>query len=125
MRIMLVDDDPMASMLVAAILEDAGHELTVCATAAEAIDGLHRHDHVELVLSDLNMPDMDGLALLRVLRENGHVLPFVLLSGDDAADVSVAEWAPDAVVLKDGALEHRLPGVLASVLAEHHHKDRS
>ena len=124
MRIMLVDDDPMASMLVAAILEDAGHQLVVCATAAEAIERLLRQDQVELVLSDLNMPDMDGLALLRVLREKGHALPFVLLSGDETVDVSVAGWKPDAVVLKDGALEHMLPGVVASVVADHDNEDR-
>lgn len=56
-----------------------GHEVTIARDGGEALKQVGRHD-VDLVISDMNMPVMDGLALAKELRGQGRELPFVLLT---------------------------------------------
>ena len=69
MNILLVEDDLNATELASYILEAAGHEVTVAATAAEAL----RLDVTgyELVVVDLGLPDVDGVDLVRAIRARG------------------------------------------------------
>jgi len=117
MHVLVVDDDPLAAELVAAILESVGHEVTLADNALAALETLAATPTIAAVVSDLHMPLMSGMELFRELRQQGAMPAFVLLTGDDPAGVLAVEPALDECLLKDFALEERLPRALDAVLA--------
>ncbi|MDA8028067.1 MAG: response regulator [Nitrospiraceae bacterium] len=82
--ILVVEDDAVALDLLAEILRRNQFRVWVASSVDMAI-GLLEKTAVDLVLSDLRMPDRDGMDLLRHIRENNSDLPVVLLSafGDE------------------------------------------
>jgi len=68
--ILVVDDEPVMRSLLNKILTRDGYMVLVAAGGREALDILDRQ-RVDIVVSDLKMPEMDGLELLRMVKE-GH-----------------------------------------------------
>ncbi len=81
-RILLVDDDAALLDALALAFEDAGHEVL---TAPDGLKGLElvRAKKPDAVVSDVNMPGLDGFALCRKLRDAGDRTPIVLLTSRD------------------------------------------
>jgi DNA-binding response OmpR family regulator len=81
-RILLIDDDASLLDALSIAFEDAGHEVL---TAPDGARGLERvqADRPDAVVSDVNMPGLDGLSLCRRLREAGDAVPLVLLTSRD------------------------------------------
>jgi CheY-like chemotaxis protein len=115
MHILIVDDDPLAGELVAALLEDLGHDCRLADNGIEALERLVADEGIELVISDLNMPLVSGLDLLRELRERGLALPFILLTGDDPTAILAQTPGLTAALMKDAALEEVLPALVANL----------
>jgi two-component system OmpR family response regulator len=80
-RVLVVDDDPHIREVVCFALEQAGYDTRTAATGAEAIEQ-HRRCRPDLVVLDVLMPELDGLAVCRELRSVSAV-PIVLLSSRD------------------------------------------
>lgn len=81
-RILLVDDDVSLLDVVGMSIVDAGHQLSTAKDGVSALEVIAR-DAPDLVVSDVNMPRLDGFALCRKLRESGHTVPLVLLTSRD------------------------------------------
>jgi two-component system NtrC family sensor kinase len=83
-RVLIVDDEEHVRELLSQICRDLGHTPLVAGHGREALDVLDRSGEVSAVLSDIRMPEMDGIAFFTALRERGHRLAsrFVFLSGD-------------------------------------------
>ncbi len=112
MRILVVDDDPLAGEMAAALLEEAGHECLLAENGVDALEMLTGADGLGLVVSDMNMPLLSGLDLFQELRERGIGIPFVLLSGDDPEPLLAREPGLAACLLKDDSLEETLPALV-------------
>jgi len=86
-KVLLVDDEPGVLFTLTEVLEERGDEV-VTASSGEA--ALERLEGVEAVITDLAMPGMDGLTLLRTLRERDPALPVIVLTaqGSERAAVS-------------------------------------
>ena len=67
MNILIVDDDPTSRIILGASLKKLGHQVTVAQSAVEAL-AVFGTGNVPLLISDLVMPDMDGLELCRRIR---------------------------------------------------------
>lgn len=82
-RLLLIDDDPSLLDVLCMAMEDAGH---VCLRAADGREGLRliRGEQPQLVVSDVNMPQLDGFALCRTLRAEGNDVPLILLTSRDS-----------------------------------------
>lgn len=117
MKILLVDDDELAAAMSAAVLEEGGHEIVLAANGFEAVDLLGEAEDVDFIVSDMNMPMMDGIELFQTLRAAGVTLPFMLLTGDEPEALLAREPGLDACVAKDYTLEESLPRQIAEVLA--------
>jgi DNA-binding response OmpR family regulator len=80
--IVLIDDDPGLLDVLSLALEDAGHEVR---RAPDGQDGLAllRQARADLVVSDVNMPRLDGFTLCRRLREADDATPIILLTSRD------------------------------------------
>ena len=82
MRILIAEDEPVARQVLKAILEAAGHAVTVAATGLEALDAW-RLTEIRVVVSDWLMPEMDGLELCEHIRKEraDRYTYFILLTG--------------------------------------------
>ena len=79
-RIMIVDDDPnMRNMLVTALSRVQGYDLCEAENGERALERL-KDDEVDLVISDMKMPGMTGVQLLKAIRESGNSVPFIILT---------------------------------------------
>lgn len=79
-RLLLCDDSPVERLALAHFLRRTGYDVDEAADGEAAI--LHiKHRPVDALLLDLNMPDVDGFAVLTYLQEHRRALPVILLSG--------------------------------------------
>ncbi|MBR5949859.1 MAG: response regulator transcription factor [Actinomycetaceae bacterium] len=86
MRILVVDDDPGISEMVAIVLEAEGFDVTVCANGDNVLP-IFRNEHPDLVLLDVMLPGKDGVSVCAELREESDV-PIVMMSAkSDSIDV--------------------------------------
>lgn len=67
LRILIIEDSPVNMLLTVAILQHAGHQAVQAETAAQGL-ALARKELPDLILMDIQLPDMDGLAATRLLR---------------------------------------------------------
>jgi CheY-like chemotaxis protein len=84
--ILIVDDNQDMVDSVAAALAPLGYSTIPAYSAREACDLLDEVRNIDLVLTDVRMPDVDGFDLLRVLRHRFHSLPVILMSGFPIGD---------------------------------------
>ena len=87
-NILIVDDEANTLASLARAFRLAGHEATVCDTAARALE-LARSQPFDLILSDVVMPRRDGLALLEDLKTAGVAAPVVMMSGQAHIEMAV------------------------------------
>ena len=80
MRILLVDDDDMSRRTIDQMLTRAGHEVTSTGSGSEALT-LFRESSVDLIVTDLIMPDTDGLELIQELRKLDRKVRILAISG--------------------------------------------
>jgi len=80
-RVMLVDDDPVVLERAGGYLEEVGGYVCIRASSAEEALSVIGTTGCAAVVSDYQMPGMDGITFLRTLRERGVPLPFVLYTG--------------------------------------------
>lgn len=78
-RLLIVDDEPEIREILAEKVANIDAEVTLAADGREALSIL-KNQTFEAVLSDLSMPYMTGIELLRSLRESGNMVPFVILT---------------------------------------------
>jgi DNA-binding response OmpR family regulator len=80
-RILVADDDNEQLVMQRKVLEELNYEVVTAASPAEALAEIARRSP-DLTIIDLGLPQpADGLALIRQLREAGHKMPIILLSG--------------------------------------------
>jgi CheY-like chemotaxis protein len=99
-RIMVVDDEKGVRDAIAGILSDFGYDVAVAADADEALV-LLQDSPVGLVLTDLNMPGMDGLSLARRIKQDSSI-PVVLITASDRQSVEprLKDSVVDSVLYK-------------------------
>jgi DNA-binding NtrC family response regulator len=86
--ILVVDDNPDLTRLVAALLEESGMSARRASSGHEALEALEEA-YFDLVLSDVKMPQMDGLELLERMRGDYPEIPVVLLTGFGTIEMAV------------------------------------
>ena len=111
-HILIVDDEPSVRTLIWRFLIKHNYQVTTAATAAEA-EALIGELPVDLALIDLVLPDGDGLALMRRIKNRQPHLPILIMSGigfdemlvkeaqDKGADGYVSKALPLGQLLKD------------------------
>jgi DNA-binding response OmpR family regulator len=100
-RILLVDDDPTVRAVVARYLQRAGFRVDAVGDGRTARQRL-TESTFDLAILDIMLPGMDGLSLLRLLRDDGDATPVILLTarGEEADRVTGIELGADDYVVK-------------------------
>lgn len=88
-RILIVDDDPYFLRVLSRILSSENFEVSTASGASEASQVL-RDKPFDVVISDLRLPDGDGLSLLQGIREAGSAVPVVILTAYGEVDSYLA-----------------------------------
>jgi len=87
-RILAVDDEPNMRRLLEIMLKQAGHQAIVATNGKEALEILQK-EGADLVVSDLHMPGMDGLGLLKGMREADIDTPVIIVTAHGEIDSAV------------------------------------
>ncbi len=92
-RVLVVDDDPFMLKLLGRMLENLGFtQVTTCDSGSVALDSIVRPNGApDLILSDLNMPQMDGVEFVRKLVEHHYTGSLILVSGEDERMLQTTE----------------------------------
>jgi len=90
LRVLLVEDEMLVRMTTATMLADLGHDVLEAESGAEALARLAQG--IDLVVCDLGLPDMDGLALVGRMRERLPGIPVVVASGAARAGGEGVVW---------------------------------
>ena len=114
--VMVVDDEERVRTLLAKSLSSQGHSVVTAATANAAIDRLASRD-VDLVVLDLVMPGVNGLAVLNAIKERKQTTPVIVLSGvtDVGARVEALDRGAVDVVSKPFSLTELMARVRRNV----------
>jgi len=86
--IMIVDDEKNYPLILSAILEEEGFESLTANSGREALDIL-KHSDVDLVLTDMKMPSMDGIELLEHVKTADPELPVIMMTAHGTVDKAV------------------------------------
>jgi two-component system, cell cycle sensor histidine kinase and response regulator CckA len=78
--VLVVDDEPVICSLVTEVLQRDGHAVFTAGCGSQALSLFRLHE-IDLVISDVVMPEMDGPALARKLQAERPGLPVLLMSG--------------------------------------------
>jgi two-component system response regulator AtoC len=95
-RVLLVDDEPSVRAALRELVQSRGWEPLVAGSGAEALELVDRAD---AVVTDFSMPEMDGMELLRAVRERDESLPVILLTARGSERLAVR-------AMKAGAYEY-------------------
>ena len=98
--VLVVDDDDLIRDVVCLMLSTLGYATISAQDAVEAIDCMNNNDSIHLVLTDINMPQMDGWELAFHIKKLKPEIPIVALTGE----------APDVILprLPDSKINHVL-----------------
>jgi CheY-like chemotaxis protein len=80
-RILLVDDEPDILEIVAQYMEAAGHSVLTAQSGVAALALLDKDPNVDVIVSDLSMPGMDGVQLIQRAQRRRPQLPAIILTG--------------------------------------------
>ena len=85
LKVLIVEDDRELRQLFGRVLTKNGYVVLEACNGQDALDLLER-EYVDLVISDIMMPVMDGYELVRSLRESGSQIPVLMITAKDAFD---------------------------------------
>jgi two-component system KDP operon response regulator KdpE len=115
-RVLVVDDEPAIRRFLRTSLTAQGFLVTEAEDGHAALDALKR-GATDLLVLDLGLPDLDGFAVIRRLREAGSSLPIIVLSSrtDEAGKVEALDLGADDYVTKPFGVEELLARVRAAL----------
>ena len=100
--ILISEDDEFTRMMLRSVLEDENYRIQEAEDGQDALEKINADDgHITLLVTDLDMPRMNGLELLKALRQSGKSLPVIILTGNN--DVTTALQA-----IREGACDYLL-----------------
>ena len=119
-RILVVDDDPAMRDMVATHLTRQGYPVATCASAAEAL--AVPNESIDVVVTDMRMPDQDGLVLCRALQARMPAVPVILTTAFGSMDIAIA-------ALRAGAFDFlpkpfRIDTLIAVIERANGHRER-
>ena len=99
--ILVIDDDSLVRWSLAQHLTQQGYRVVAAGTAAEARAQARSSPGPQLILLDLKLPDMDGVALLEALRREGSDCPVIVLSAHLTPELNLKALASGATYVAE------------------------
>ena len=115
-KILVVEDEPNQRLLYQIELEDEGYRVITASEGREALQ-LVRKEHPDLVVLDLRIPGMDGVAVLERMMGLNSKLPVIIYSAYDIFRDDFMTWAAEVYLVKSSNVDV-LKGEIRRVLSE-------
>jgi DNA-binding response OmpR family regulator len=109
-RVLLVDDEESIHLLYREELEEEGYEVFSAMTGEEALERF-TEVNPDIIILDINMPGMNGLEVLRRIKEINSQLPVILSSAYQEFKQNLTSWASDEYIVKSANLDELLAAV--------------
>jgi DNA-binding response OmpR family regulator len=103
MKILVVDDDLHIQRLYKEEFEDEGYEVAVASNGKEAME-MFEKENPDIVTLDILLPDIDGIRILRQMKEKNPKIPVIMSTAYDYRD-DFAVWASEAYIVKSSDLD--------------------
>lgn len=119
-NVLVIEDNQGVAALITEKLTDCGYTSQIASTGEQAIEML-QEAHIDLVILDYSLPDMDGKELLELVASSGYIMPPFVIStgrGDEQLAVDMMKLGACDYLIKDRTLIDRLPDVLKKMLYE-------
>jgi CheY-like chemotaxis protein len=88
-NLLLIDDDPGVLRALGLLLKAFGYQVSAFSSPREALEHLRRSTDIDLVLTDLRMPELSGEDVLRTVKSEHRLIPVIIMSGH-ATDSDIA-----------------------------------
>lgn len=102
MKLLIVDDDKNIIGLYKEELEDEGYEVITADSGKKALEKFEQ-EYPDIVTLDILMPDIDGITLLRQMKEKRPMTPIIMSTAYDYRD-DFAVWASEGYIVKSSDL---------------------
>ncbi len=102
MKLLIVDDDLNIQRLYKEELEEEGYDVVIASSGKDALD-MFEKENPDIVTLDILMPDIDGISLLRKMKEQRPNIPIIMSTAYDYRD-DFAVWASEAYIVKSSDL---------------------
>ena len=93
-KVLVIDDEKDVRVVLKEILRRAGHEVSIAADGREGLE-LLRSEGADLVITDVIMPGIDGVATIQEVRNDFPDMPVIVISG--GGNVAPMEYEPGAI----------------------------
>ena len=103
-RILVVDDEEGIQLLYREEFEDEGYEVVSAYNGDEALT-IFGQETLDLVILDINMPGMNGIEVLRRMKESSPHLPVILSSAYQEYKQDIGSWASEEYIVKSANLD--------------------
>ncbi len=119
--ILIVEDDPLSARLITKILAKIDADFQVCDNANDALEFIHTNK-VDILLSDIGLPDIDGLSLIKLIRQEGsNLLAFALTGWQSPEHIAqFKEGGFQDVFTKPIDIDHLRETIIQSIKVKHH-----
>lgn len=97
MKVIAVEDDPTAGLMIESVLKSLGHEVFLVTSAIAALK-IHQREKIRVIVSDWGLPGTDGLDLCRLVRSNPEDYSYFILLTQQEANEANEQLAIDAGV---------------------------
>jgi CheY-like chemotaxis protein/anti-sigma regulatory factor (Ser/Thr protein kinase) len=94
--VLVAEDDLRIRTVLERFLQNAGYQVTACLNGREALDAVEAGNEFDLLLTDINMPEMDGEELLREVKQRSPQMPVIVLTARSDPDLITECFKHDA-----------------------------
>jgi CheY-like chemotaxis protein len=117
-KILIVDDSEMARTTMSFSLKSKRYEVVEAANGKEAVERLSEHDDIGLVITDLNMPEMNGLELIDHIRKNCRPsdLPVYVITTESKTGNEVMEKGATGFIIKSSKTSEEMHKVVGKYI---------
>ena len=119
-RVLVVDDDSAVRRVCARVLSAEGWNVTVAEHGRAAVEEVEKGVQFDCVLSDVNMPELDGYGLVSALRKSDEDLPVLLMTGDPSLDGAVKALDHGAISYITKPFQHEALAAAVARAARRH-----
>ena len=115
-KILVIDDQPNVRAFLDILLRQQGYDVVLAENGWKGLQ-LYRQDHPDVILLDLNMPELDGVTVLRQIRSVDLTQPVIVLTGeiDPETERQVRALGVSEFILKGSSL-HLLAGTVKRLI---------
>lgn len=119
--VLIVDDDIFVREMIADIFQSVNYLTETASSGHDALQKLSSDSTFDVIVSDMNMPEMNGLELLKEIRKSGRDVPVIILTGNEEISIAIEAMNNGAndYLLKDENIQETIPLSAKGVLEKH------